>query len=239
MNMSLAQTDTFIRTNKEDLVKLAANPSKKIILCPSFPALVQTVNEVKNSSICIAAQNCSAQISGSFTGQVDAVTLAQAGCTYCIIGHSECRVAFKETDEEIAAKANQLIAQHIIPIVCIGENLEQKTIGTTQEILAKQLAPLIYALKNYVGKLCIAYEPIWAIGTGHIPSKQELQKTCDFLATYIKNHLTNVQLTLIYGGSVDETNAQEILSIAQIGGLLIGGASLNFQKFQKIVSLAK
>ncbi len=239
MNMPLEQALSFIRDNTNALQNLTSNGSATIVICPSFPFLILLGAEVIDSNLLLGAQNCSEYAHGSFTGQVSARMLADVGCDFCIIGHSECRSAFNETDISIANKAVQLTNAQITPIVCIGETADQYSLGTTQQALTAQLTPLIAAVKNYTGELCIAYEPRWAIGTGKTPTKTELTQIFQFLAGHMATQLPTAQITLLYGGSVDETNAQEILSITPIGGLLIGGASLTFQKFQKIVSLAK
>lgn len=239
MNMPLHKACSFIQDNRKALIQLTNDPNKIVVLCPSFPFYMFLSREAADIPMPLGGQNCSEYESGPYTGQVSAQMLADVNCNYCIIGHSECRIAFNENDEQIATKALQLIKVGIIPIVCIGENKKEQAAGITQNVLIKQLAPLINALKDYTGTLCIAYEPLWAIGTNLIPNISELQKICDFLADHLKTGLPLAKLIVIYGGSVDENNAAEILTIGTIGGLLVGGASLNFQKFQKIVSLNK
>lgn len=239
MNMPFKSGLSFIQDNVDLLAQLNDNHHKKIILCPSFPFLMPIKKELNQLPLFLGAQNCSEHAEGPFTGQVSAHMLAEAGCNYCIIGHSECRSMLKETNEQIAAKATQLIKAKVIPIICIGETLEQKMSQKTTEVLCNQLTPLIKELKQHTGTIYIAYEPIWAIGTGKTPSGYELEEISAFLVNFLNQELPNTNTTLLYGGSVNEANTQEILNIPAIGGLLIGGASLDFKNFQKIVSLSR
>jgi triosephosphate isomerase len=230
MNKSLLDSIAFVQTYKNELNKLCI-PEKQIVLCPSYPALLAVAQLLKDSRVKIGAQDCSAYQNGPYTGQVSALSLKQAGCSYCIVGHKEQRAYHAQTDQEIDQKIHQLITQGITPIICIGESLQEKNNDQTFTVLSKQLT----AFAPHWGKspLVIAYEPVWVIGSGKIPEISYLQQIFTWLSA---KDVPNCQL--LYGGSVDEKNIAQLVQIEGIDGFLIGGASLDFQKLQKIVSLA-
>lgn len=231
MNMTLQKVKDFCN----ELNKHAATESH-IIICPSFVHIPYVTQTLKDTAHFVGAQNCSPHNNGSYTGQVPGVMLAQLGCTYCIVGHSETRVAYVQTDELVAQSAHQLLAQNITPIICIGEptNIQQTN---TYAVLEHQLEPIIKMLsQTEPTTIVIAYEPVWAIGTGTTPTIPYIRE----VVTWIKNHtalLTQHTIKIVYGGSVDEQNVQELMHIQNLNGFLIGGASLDFQKFKKIVGL--
>ncbi len=163
-----------------------------------------------------------------------AQSLKEVGCTYCIVGHSEIRRDLQETGADIAQKVERILEQDMQPIICIGESKQEYEAQETFTVLGKQLKLILPILKQSSAPICIAYEPIWSIGTGIIPEAPYLQKVFDWLSTTTKN---NPYIRLLYGGSVNDTNAAQLLTLAHVDGFLIGGASLDFQKFQKIVSL--
>ncbi len=238
MNKSFSQAVEFTKHNLEPLTELAAKPGCTIVLCPSFPSLFTLADICAPTMINIGAQNCSAYEKGSFTGQVSAQSLKDVGCCYCIVGHSEQRQYCGETNEEVAQKVGRLFEQNIEPIICIGESKEQYEKNKVFEILTAQLNPIFTIIAEYEKPFTIAYEPIWAIGTGIIPQKEYLQDVYTWLSNQVQNNVSHKNWNLLYGGSVDESNVSELKSIKGVGGFLIGGASLDFQKFQKIVSLA-
>jgi triosephosphate isomerase len=238
MSMPFHAACSFVQDNKHELEKLAAPTGTTIVLCPSFVALDALVKMVHNMSIYIGAQNCSDHLAGAFTGEVDAQSLQQINCSYCIIGHSERRSLFRETSEEVAQKAKFLLEHTIIPIICIGETKEQYEAQQTFDILEKQLAP-VWQVIDQPTNVVIAYEPVWSIGTGIIPEKEYLQKIFDWLSKQCSQYLSKMIVQLIYGGSVDQNNAKDLAQIAKMDGFLIGGASLDFQKFKNIVLLSR
>ena len=240
MQLPFAQALQFCTDNKEEFKTLSAAQAT-LILCPSYEALCPAgIVLCEQTAIKLGGQNCSQHLPGAYTGQVSAQSLAELGCTYCIIGHSECRTFLKETDMDIARKAEQLLINGVIPIVCVGETLKEYEQGTTFELLAQQLEPVLGAISNPAlcpPTLLIAYEPVWSIGTGVVPSIDYLTKIFDWLAHVCAQALPNTQCMLLYGGSVTEISIIQIREIKQVNGYLIGGASLDFQKFKKIVSL--
>lgn len=236
MNVLTHQVVDFYNNNKNVLETLAFQNT--IILCPSFISIPPLANAIKNSSIHIGAQDCSAHLNGAYTGEVSAQSLAQAGVTYCIVGHSERRTYWNETDEMIAKKTEQLLSAQIIPIICIGETLQEHEQQKTKSILTKQLELIVkLAQKFSVKELIIAYEPIWAIGTGVTPSIDYLENIFNWLYTHITTQISrNTELQLLYGGSVTAASAIIFKTIKHINGFLIGGASTTVESFKSIIA---
>jgi triosephosphate isomerase len=223
MQLDLTEQLNFCQKNLEALKKI----ENKIILCPTAPALVGISQIIKDSGVAIGAQTCSEFEQGAYTGQVAAKTIAQTGCSYIIVGHSEER-ATDVSGEQVAQKSLRTLEAGLIPIICVGESQEAHNSGNTQNVLRAQLAPIKEAIQT--APAYIAYEPIWAIGSGKTPSIEELTTTVAF----IKKEMPGC--ALLYGGSVKPENKNELLGIEHICGLLVGGASTNFEEFQKIVN---
>ncbi len=235
MQLSFDQEVSFAKQQYDDLAKLAHNDT--VVLCPSFTALHSLAQQFKNSTVHIGAQTVSRHPSGAYTGQVSAQSLKEAGCTYCIIGHSERRNYCHETNVDIAHKLKELLKQQIIPIICIGETKEQHEQQQTYEILEQQLEGVLQVIADdhhEIEQYCIAYEPVWAIGTGIIPTTQELAHIFAWLHEQCSAQ-TQTSVNLLYGGSVNPDNAHAILKIAHVNGLLIGGASLDIHKLKTIM----
>ncbi|APR99088.1 triosephosphate isomerase [Wolbachia endosymbiont of Folsomia candida] len=191
--------------------------TSKLVICPPFTSFPGNI-ELRNN-INIGAQNCHNKKSGSYTGEISAAMLKELGCTYIILGHSE---RINETDNEIKLKAEAAIESGLHPIICIGENLEDYKNEKTKEVIERQC-------KNRLpthGEYTIAYEPIWAIGTGNIPSNDAIAEVIKFCAS---------KQRIIYGGSVNLENIENLLNISNLSGVLIGSASLDFDHFYGIV----
>ncbi|MBU1132254.1 triose-phosphate isomerase [Patescibacteria group bacterium] len=207
-----------------------------IAIAPSFPCLPEIKKKLAHSAIVLGAQDVSSEESGAFTGEVSAEMLAEIGCQYAIVGHSERRLNVNETDEMIGKKINQCFNRKLIPILCIGETSEEKERGERDSILARQLHRALEKVKaNSESDLIIAYEPVWAIGTGNPVRAEDLQPVqllikrtvCSlFSEKYYSDHVR-----FIYGGSVDAKNAKEFLQLDFISGLLAGTVSLNADDF--------
>ena len=236
MNQPLQDSIDFFKKNQSGL-KALGEKNIPIVICPSFPAIPFVLQEIGDTPVYIGAQDCSAFSHGAYTGNVSADMLANIGCTFCIVGHSERRKLFGESNKDITSKVMQLVESKIVPIICVGETLEENKKDQTTSVLEKQLAPVLKAIKgaNYLDKpICIAYEPIWSIGTGKIPTIEELEKIFDWLHSFIKkNNVEN--FALLYGGSVDSNNSNKLKTVKFVDGFLIGGASLDFQELKKIV----
>lgn len=231
MNKTFHQSIDFCNQHKQHLDSLT-NENNRIIICPSYPALAPLATILKSNSLALGAQNCSAHESGAYTGQVDATSLAQIGCRYCIVGHSERRTHCKESEQCIADKVACLFNNNITPIICIGETAQERDAQQTEKILEKQLALIIELCKKQncrYNQLIVAYEPVWAIGTGQQPDITSLKKLFVWLAKHMP------EATLLYGGSVNPTNSKILANVPYLNGFLIGNASLDFQKLKKIV----
>jgi triosephosphate isomerase len=238
MQLSFNQSCAFVKNHFDELKKLAAQPNSEIVLCPSFPALHNVKQILKNTPIHVGAQTVSRHVLGAYTGQVSAQSLAEVGCTYCIIGHSENRKYQHESNVDIEQKCKELLKNNITPIICIGEPKEAFEQKKTYAVLSEQLELIYKAIAEYnhdINHYVIAYEPIWSIGTGIIPETTYLTEIFAWLHSQSKKQ-TNTPFSLLYGGSVNAQNAQNILSIKHINGLLIGGASLDFATFKQIVN---
>jgi triosephosphate isomerase len=208
-----------------------------IAIAPSYLAIPTAINLV-NSSITLIAQNVSAAIDGAYTSQISYLMLKDVNINKVLIGHSEVRQQLHETDELINTKVKLLLANQISPIVCVGESLQQFEAKQTIDVITKQLKTDLKGLKDNINNLIIAYEPIWAIGTGKTATNDIVSNVC----LTIKKILLDIfpqtadQIKVLYGGSVNEHNAQAILKLNGVDGVLVGGASLDPNKFYKIIT---
>lgn len=194
-------------------------------------------------NLIIAAENCNELDSGAYTGEVSVPMLKEVGITYCIIGHSERRTYYNETDAHCAAKAKRLFADNIIPILCIGETEAQYDAGQTADVIKSQLKGSLEGLTaDEVARMVIAYEPIWAIGTGKSATKEIAEDCCKLVRETVKNlydDATAASVRVQYGGSVKPTNIKEYMACEDIDGALIGGASLKVDSFKEIIDATK
>lgn len=241
MNMLPQQSVEWCVKNREELTTLAKPEGIEIVLCPAYSALGQVHQQIHTiSGVDLGAQDCSAYKEGSFTGEISASMLGELGCAYCIVGHSERRSFFAETNEIIAQKVARLLESAIVPIICIGESHEEFENQQTIKVLRNQLEPVLAVIKTHKPfKVVFAYEPVWSIGTGKIPEKNHLEEVFSFLEGAWQNLPPQAGALMLYGGSVSEENAKSLAQIKGIQGFLIGGASLNFSKFKNIVGLAR
>jgi len=238
MNHGLTES---IRSASGLLKKVEADKTinNEVILCPAFFALAQVNEIIKTSKIKLGAQDVFWEERGAYTGEVSAKNLIDLGCSYVIIGHSERRQYFNETNEIVNKKIKAVLSHHgLTPIVCIGETLEQKNTGQREGVLWRQLTDGLAGLDIASKKIVIAYEPIWAIGTGEAISPSEadnVHKTIKSILRKMFGDKTEINFKVIYGGSVDENNAKELLKYDDVEGLLVGGASLEPERFYKII----
>lgn len=210
-----------------------------VIVAPPFPFVSSAFDLVGRSGVKIAAQNCHQEEKGAFTGEVSAATLKSFGCEYCIVGHSERRDYFKESDQLINQKIKQLLEQNMLPIFCCGELLKERESGKHFEVVERQIQAGLQGLsKDELLKVVVAYEPVWAIGTGMTATPKQAQE----MHAFIRQKLAQVlmqdaeRVSILYGGSVKPDNAQELFSQKDIDGGLIGGASLKATDFLSIVN---
>lgn len=215
---------------------LGANPAAaEVVICPPAAFLVDMAEAA--NGFAIGAQDCHAEKSGAFTGEHSSEMLKDAGCRYVIVGHSERRQYHRETDAEVRAKAMAAMRAGLEPIVCIGETLEQRQRGETQAVLAGQLVNSVPPL-TFGANLTIAYEPVWAIGTGLTPTSDDLLAAHDWIHRQLKEHFGEAgqNVRVLYGGSVKPENAAEILAAPGVDGVLVGGASLKVESMAAIIA---
>ena len=223
-----------------NMVKDEANSEAQVVLCPSFPFLPVISKAVAGSSnIHVGAQNCHQQESGAYTGEVSAPMLQSVGVTYVILGHSERRQYFQEDNQLLEAKVKAVLKQGLHPIFCIGESLEQREQDLTFSVLETQLKEGLFHVSNEdFERVVIAYEPIWAIGTGKTASSQQAQEVHAFIREQIARAYDAAaaqNTTILYGGSCNPANARELFACPDIDGGLIGGASLKSRDFVDII----
>lgn len=214
-----------------------------VIIAPPFTHLYPVGEETFGSHIQLAAQNMHAKESGAYTGEISAAMLQQSGCRFVIIGHSERRQYFGETDESVNEKVIAALANHLTPIVCVGETLEEREADKTLEVIANQLSGALKGLTAEGWKdIIVAYEPVWAIGTGKTASNEQAQEVHGFIRSEIEKSLGKAvaeQTRILYGGSVKPDSICGLMDQQDIDGALVGGASLKAEDFVKIVNFGK
>jgi triosephosphate isomerase len=206
-----------------------------VAVCAPFPYLAQCAERLARTAIAWGAQDCSAHEQGAYTGEVSAAMLADFGCRYAIVGHSERRALHHESDQLVADKAQAALAKGVTPIVCVGETLAQREAGETEAVVKRQLSAVIHTLGHCVGEMVVAYEPVWAIGTGRTATPEQAQAVHALLRAQLHAATPRAaQMRLLYGGSVKPDNAESLFSQSDIDGGLIGGASLKAADFLAI-----
>ncbi|HMJ15942.1 MAG TPA: triose-phosphate isomerase [Polyangiaceae bacterium] len=211
-----------------------------VVVAPPFTALAAVAHEVQGSRISVAAQNMYFATEGAFTGEVSAPMLLEAGCSWVILGHSERRQLFAETDELVSKKVDAALTAGIRPIVCVGETLEEREAGKTLDVVFRQVDAFAQKLAGKPGYAAIAYEPVWAIGTGRVAGPEQAQE----VHAAVRGRLAAVsavlaeQTRVLYGGSVKPDNARGLFGCADIDGALVGGASLEADSFARIAQAA-
>lgn len=236
MNLSIKEAMKFVEDVKNDVSKGDVEP----VIAAPFTFLKDLKEAVKSTNIKIAAQNMHFKDSGAFTGEVSAPMLKEIGVDYCVIGHSERRQYFAETDETINKKLHQAFKYDIVPILCVGETLEEREQDKTSDVVKSQVVADIKDLSaDLVSKLVIAYEPIWAIGTGKTATSDQANEVISYIRSVIKeiyNEQVSENIRIQYGGSVKPENVEEIMGKSDIDGALVGGASLKASDFIKLVN---
>jgi triosephosphate isomerase (TIM) len=215
---------------------LAAVPAGcDVLLCPPATLVAQMVLQAKGSNLMVGGQDCHASASGAHTGDIAAQMLADAGAAYVILGHSERRADHGETDADVHAKALAARTAGLISIICVGETLAQREAGETLAVIAGQMASVPADMKAET--LVVAYEPVWAIGTGLTPTLAQIAEVHAFLRARVGERIGNASaVRLLYGGSVKPSNAAEIFAVPHVDGALVGGASLKAADFGAIVA---
>jgi triosephosphate isomerase len=215
----------------------------KIIICPPATALTTVCSKVKGSKIAVGAQNMYWEEQGAFTGEISSAMIKSTGATYVILGHSERRQYFSETDETVNKKTVYALQTNLNPIVCIGESLEQREKGITKEVINEQLDGALKGISaDQMMRIILAYEPIWAIGTGKTATPEQAQDVHAFIRSKLQSMYdaaTSNSVIVQYGGSVKPSNATELLRQPDIDGALVGGACLEAESFSEIIKAAE
>ena len=247
MRQKLVAANWKMNGNRETVGKLVQGlnafmrtPRCDVVLAPGYLHMGQVFQELDLMNVAIAGQNCSQYLEGPFTGEVSAKMLADFGCEWVILGHSERRQNYGETDKVIASKIKMACSEGLGVIFCVGETVSQRDSGDAQSIVLNQLLNALDGSINNDSKIIIAYEPVWAIGTGLTASPDEAQ----IMHSFIRKNLERVEAIngkntlILYGGSVNSSNASELFNQSDIDGALVGGASLNAEEFCRIVNMA-
>ncbi len=222
------------------LVKLVKHANDiDVMIAPPFTALVSVSDVVKESCVSLGAQNLFWEDEGAYTGEISSAMLVSAGCKYVIIGHSERRQYFGETDETVNKKIGSAIKDDLIPIFCVGESEKERESKATFSVLDKQVKRGIEGFStDDLEALVIAYEPVWAIGTGKTATSNQAQEVHQFLRSMLDKILGNIlakSIRILYGGSVKPSNIKELMTMPDVDGALVGGASLSAETFSKLI----
>lgn len=238
MNKTPAETFAFINEVKP----LVADADCKVVFCVPFVDLAPAIEAAKGSNIAIGAQNCHFEKSGAFTGEISAEMLKSMDVEYVIIGHSERRQYFAETNETVNKRTRAALAEGLKVILCVGETLAEREAGITSEIVSMQLKVALSGISaDELENIIIAYEPVWAIGTGKTATSDQAEDVCAILRNLVKELYSeneSEKIVIQYGGSMNAGNADELLSKPDVDGGLIGGASLKSNDFSIIVKAA-
>ncbi len=236
MNKLLGEAVQFVEDTKD---KVASKDKVESVVCAPFPYLPTLVEKTKGTNLEIAAQNMHFEESGAFTGEVSPSMLADIGVTYVVIGHSERRELFAETDGTVNKKAQAAFAHNLTPIICVGETLDQREANETKSVVEVQVKAALEGLsEEQVKETIIAYEPIWAIGTGKTATSEQANEVCTHIRKVVADAVSAAAADAVriqYGGSVKPANVDELLTQSDIDGALVGGASLEADSFLQLV----
>ena len=235
MNKTPAETVALI----QELKKIRPRSNVEIVVCPMTVSLFAASAQLKDSEIRLGAQNVHFEDKGAFTGEANCASLKELGVEYVILGHSERRQYFGETDETVNKKVLKALENGLKPIICVGESLAQKQTGITDEVVCLQTKAALCGVSGaQIADCVLAYEPIWAIGTGMTATAQDANRTIAAIRGAIKDMFGYVaeNVRILYGGSMNDKNANELMSQPEIDGGLIGGASLIAEKFEKVIN---
>ena len=239
MNGSLAANEALVHDVQQGLAQALGGKHAQVAVCVPAAYLSQVQQLVKGSGVDLGSQDVSAHEQGAYTGEVSAPMLKDFAVRYAIVGHSERRQYHGESDEQVAFKAQRALSAGITPIVCVGETLAEREAGKTEEVVKRQLAAVIHTNGHCISEIVVAYEPVWAIGTGKTATPEQAQAVHAVLRAQVKaatEHSDRVHI--LYGGSMNAANASELLAQPDIDGGLIGGAALKAADFLTIIAAA-
>ncbi len=234
MNNTIADTKKLV----SELIPLVKDAECDVVICTPYTDLATAVEMTKGTNIKVGAENVHWAEKGAFTGEISADMLKELGVEYVIIGHSERRQYFGETDETVNKRTLRALEAGLIPIVCVGETLEEREGGKTEEVVAKQIVDGLKGVEN-VADIVIAYEPVWAIGTGRTATNEQADETIGFIRKTVAENFCEkcaANVRIQYGGSMNPKNVKELMAMPEIDGGLIGGASLKAEDFSKVVN---
>ncbi len=233
MNGSLAKNRELLNA----LIEMVKDADSDIVVFPPAIYVQQVASIVEGTNIKVGIQNVSAEPKGAFTGEISIPMAQDFGCDYILIGHSERRTLFGETDADVAKKMQAVVAAGLVPVICVGETLEERESGQTNAVIEMQLVSVIDAIGiSAFENAVIAYEPVWAIGTGKTATPEEADQVHDFIHCTLKKYSDNISdlVRVVYGGSVNASNVDTLFEKKNIDGALVGGASLEAEGFMKI-----
>ncbi len=237
MNLLPAEGEDLVTELKE---RLEIKENLEVVICPQMALLPMALDWIYDSVIQLGAQNCAEKLSGALTGETSPALLKALGCRYCLVGHSERRSLFSETDDMIGRKSQALLNMGLTPIVCVGESLTQRESGTHFTTIEAQISAVFRQLdQTDWTRLVFAYEPVWAIGTGKTATPKQAAEIHTFIRSKIKEYAGDIvanATSILYGGSANAANAAELLGESEIDGLLVGGASLKATDFSQIIA---
>jgi len=239
-NWKMNKTNKDAKAFVEELIPLVKDAKAEVVLCVPFTDIVTVRKAVRGTNIMLGTQNVHWAESGAFTGEISAAMLRELKVKYVIIGHSERRQYFGETNETVNKRIQAALKEKLFPIVCIGETLEERESGKTEEVLKTQVVECFRGFKSWdFDRMVIAYEPVWAIGTGKTATVEQANEAIGFIRRTISKKFSMKiadKLRIQYGGSMNEKNVAELMAQEEIDGGLIGGASLVAEKFAKVVN---
>lgn len=240
MNKNIVESVSLVKELK-DFVR--GIKGVDVVVCPPFTSLWVVKEIINETNIHLGAQNMYWDTKGAFTGETSPLMIKDVGCEYVILGHSERRQYFQETSEEVAMKTEAALSVNLIPIVCVGENLKERENGKTENIIEQEIKVLFSKIDStLVARIIVAYEPIWAIGTGRSSSSQDANLIIKFIRELFSSEYGSgiaERIRILYGGSVDPKNIKEFMNESDIDGALVGGASLHALSFSQIVRATK
>lgn len=234
MYLNHLESIAWLNDHTQELDELAVTTNATLVICPSYTVIPFT-NRFQTKQLSWGAQDCSYAERGAYTGDISAQSLKQLECSYALVGHSERRKYYHETEEQIKAKLHELFNHEITPVLCVGYGITKGQ--NSEDILKTQLQPLRELTQQAPHKnlsLLIAYEPEYAIGADKPADTDEISKACTYIQKYVTDN-SNVSVTPLYGGSINETTVQELSKTAEISGFLLGRASTNFETLKKII----
>ncbi|BAK79318.1 triosephosphate isomerase [Candidatus Arthromitus sp. SFB-mouse-Yit] len=236
MHFTIEETEEFLNS----LLPKVKNAKTEVVVCPPFTSLALSSNILKGSNVKLGAQNVHFEEKGAFTGEISPNMLKNLGVSYIIIGHSERRMYFGETDETVNKKIHMCLKHKFNPVLCVGESLEEKESNNMEKVLTRQIEKAFFNISEEdAKKVVIAYEPIWAIGTGKTATSFDADNIISFIRKVISgiyNKEVSENIVMLYGGSVKPNTIKEQMSMENIDGALVGGASIVVEDFERIVN---